>query len=268
MRRGLAGLLFLIAAISLALAAGGWYLQRVAFDTSRSGDLAKVVLEEDDIRNQITSAAATATAERLGVPAADIQAQVDAIAQSDAGAQLMEQIVRDAHAKITGQRVEPVQITGAQLVQLTRNEAVGDLPPAVLPVEEIGALSTARRLLNWAVPVAALVGAVALVLGIVAHPRKADAVFGIGAFCIVAGIGAVLLGYVAPVFVLPTFSDDPWMAAIPAVAEYALPVVVVTAVLLFAGGLALMIGAAAARRRRAWSSPVRVGRYGDQHRWS
>ena len=44
MRRGLAGLLFFIAAVGLALAAGGWYLQRVAFDTARSGDLARVVL--------------------------------------------------------------------------------------------------------------------------------------------------------------------------------------------------------------------------------
>ena len=35
----------------LALAAGGWWLQRVAFDTARSGDLAHVVLRDDAIRN-------------------------------------------------------------------------------------------------------------------------------------------------------------------------------------------------------------------------
>ncbi len=267
-RRGLAGLLFFIAAISLALAASGWYLQRVAFDTARSGDLARVVLRDEAIRNQVASVVADATADRLGVPPADVQAQVAALAHTDAGADLMRQIVSDAHAKLIGARQEPVQITGAQLVQLTRNEAVGDLPPVVLPVEEVGALSTIRRTLDWAVPIAAVVGAVALLLGIVAHPRKADAVFGVGVFCIVAGLASILLGFVVPVLVLPRLDDSTWTPVVAAVARYALPVVVTVAVVLFGGGLGLMIGAAAARRRRAWSAPIAVHRYADQHRWS
>jgi hypothetical protein len=266
-RRGLAGLLFFIAAICLALAAGGWYLQRVAFDTARSGDLARIVLREAEIRAEIATVAGQATAQTLGVPAEQIQAQVDTLAQSDAGADLMRQIVTDAHAKLIGERTAPVEITGAQLVQLTRNEAVGGLPPVVLPVEEVGVLSTIREALRWAVPIAAVVGALALLLGIVAHPRKADAAFGIGTFCILAGIVALGLGFLVPVYLLPVLTDNVWVAAIPAVARYALPVVIVASVVLVAGGLALMIGAAAARRRKAWSSPVPI-RYGDQHRWS
>ena len=155
-----------------------------------------------------------------------------------------------------------------QLVQLTRNEAVGDLPPVTLPVEEVGALSTTRTTLDWAVPIAAITGAVALLLGILAHPRKADAVFGIGMFCILAGVAAILLGYVVPAFVLPMFDESIWTGAIPAIAEHFLPIVIGVAIVLCAGGIALMIGAAAARRRRAWSSPVPVHRYADQHRWS
>ncbi len=267
MRRGLAGLLFFIAAVCLALAAGGWYLQRVAFDTARSGELARVVLRDATIRNEIATVAGQATAQTLGVPVEQVQAEVDSLAQSDAGAALMRQIVTDAHAKLIGERTAPVEITGAQLVQLTRNEAVGGLPPVVLPVEEVGALSTIREALRWAVPVAAIVGAIALLLGIVAHPRKADAVFGIGTFCILAGFVAFGLGYLVPVYAIPHLTDNVWVAAIPALARYALPVVLAASLVLVAGGVALMIAAAASRRRKAWSSPVPI-RYGDQHRWS
>lgn len=268
MRRGMAGLLFFVAAVCLALAAGGWWLQRVAFDTASSGDVADVVLRDADIRNQIATVAADATAATLGVPASDVRAQVDQLAQTTAGSELMRQIVVDSHARLIGVRAEPVQITGQQLVELTRNEAVAGVPPVILPVQEVAVLSTIRTTLDWAVPIAAIAGGVALVLGLIAHPRKADAVFGIGMFCILAAFAAVLLGYVVPVFLLPALNDTTWSSVIPAVAEDSLPIVLAVAVVLGAGGTALMIGAAAARRRRAWSSPVPVHRYADQRRWS
>ena len=72
MRRGLAGLLFFVAAVCLGvLAAGGWWLEHVAFDTATSGDLADVVLRYPDIRNQIATVAADATAATLGLPATE-----------------------------------------------------------------------------------------------------------------------------------------------------------------------------------------------------
>ena len=268
MRRGVAGLLFFVAAVCLAVAGGGWWLQRVAFDTDRSGDLARVVLDDPAIRTEIARTAAQATATTLGLPVEEVQATVDGYAQTDQGAELMRQIISDAHAKLIGERQEPVQITAAQLVELTRNQQVAGLPPIELPVEEVGVLDVIRRALSWVVPIAAIAGGLALLLGLIAHPRKADAVFGIGIFCIVAGILTILLGYVVPAFLLPVLTDNVWVGAIPELAEYALPVVAVVSVVLIGGGLALMIGAAAARRRKLWSSPVAVHRYGDQHRWS
>jgi hypothetical protein len=268
MRRGLAGVLFFVAAVCLALAAGGWWLQRVAFDTDQSADLAAVVLEDAAIRTEIARLTAEATAQTLGVPVAQVQAEVDQRAQTEAGAALARQIIADSHAKLIGLRTEPVQITGAQLVQLTRNEAVGGLPAITLPVEEVGVLSTIRTSLEWAVPIAAIAGAAFLLLGLLAHPRKSDAVFGIGMFCIIAGIVVLLIGYVVPVFLFPVLNDDTWAGVIPAVAADSLPIVLVAAVVLCAGGLVLMFAAAAARRNRSWSSPVPVHRYGDQHRWS
>ena len=261
-------MLFFIAAVALAVAASGWFLQRVAFDTQRSGDLARVVLKDDAIRAQIAATAAQATAATLGVPVEQVQATVDGYARTAEGANLMRQIVSDGHARLIGAREEPVQITAGQLVALTRDERVGGVPPIELPVEEVGVLDTIRRALDWAVPIAAVVGAVALLLGLIAHPRKADAVFGIGMFCIIAGVLTIVLGYVVPVHLFPALTDNVWAPAIPAIAEYALPVVIVVSVVLVAAGLALMIGAASARRRKLWSSPVAINRYGDQHRWS
>ena len=148
MRRGLAGLLFFVAAACLALAAGGWWLERVAFDTTTSGDVADVVLRDPDIRNQIATIAADATAATLGLPAADVRAQVDQLAQTRAGSQLMRQIIVDSHARLIGLRDAPVQITGAQLVELTRNQQVAEIPPVTLPVQEVPVLSTIRVTLH------------------------------------------------------------------------------------------------------------------------
>ena len=75
MRRGLAAVLFFVAAVCLAFAAGGWWLQRVAFDPDQSADVAAVVLEDPDIRTQIATVTAEATAPTLGVPVADVQAR-------------------------------------------------------------------------------------------------------------------------------------------------------------------------------------------------
>jgi len=267
-RRGVAGLLFLVAAVCLAIAGAGWFLQRVAFDTARSGDLADVILDDAGIRAEIAGVTAEATASTLGLPVEQVRAQVDTLAQTKAGAELMRDIVRDAHARLIGARDEPVQITGEQLVELTRDQRAAEVPPVVLPVEQITVLDVSRRTLDWLVPIAAAAGGVALLLGLIAHPRRADAVFGIGAFCILAGVAVVLLGYVLPAHVLPLTSDDTWMAAIPRVARDALPVVLVVAVVLVGGGVALMLGAAAARRRRLWSAPITSYRWGDQQRWS
>ena len=261
-------MLFFVAALCLAFAAGGWWLQHVAFDTDQSADLAAVVLEDPAIRAEIARTTAEATAATLGVPVDDVRAQVDQLAQTPPGAELMRQIVADAHGTLIGARPGPVQITSAQLVELTRDQRVGGLPPVTLPVEEVAVLSAVRTSLDWAVPIAAIAGVVFLLLGLLAHPRKSDAVFGIGMFCVIAGVAVVLIGYVVPVFLFPVFDDDVWAGVIPAVAKDALPIVIAAAVVLCAGGVVMMIGAAAARRNRSWSSPVPVHRYGDQHRWS
>lgn len=270
MRRGLAGLLFFIAAICLALAVGGWWLQRVAFNTTTSADLATVVLEDDSIRDQVGLVIADAAADAIGVSPADLYVVADQVLQSNDPEvrAVLEDVVSDSHARLIGLRAEPVQITGEQIVPLVRDQRAAGLPAVVLPVEEVGVLSTIRTGLDWFVPGAAVAGGLALLIGLIAHPRKSDAVYGIGIFCLVGALAMVLLGYVVPVYLLPTLNDNAWAGVIPAVAEHSLPLVIAAALIMAAIGIALILVSAAARRRRSWSSPVTVSRYTDQRRWS
>ena len=76
-------------------------------------------------------------------------------------------------------------------------------------------LDTIRTVLHWLVPIAAVIGLVAVALGVLTHPERADAIFGIGVFCILAAVLAMVLGYVVPTFLLPVLSDNLWIEVIP-----------------------------------------------------
>jgi len=273
-RRGLAGLFFFVAAILLAIAAGGWWLQRVAFSPSASRDVASEIFDIDSIQDEVVTLVSTATADRLGRPAADIERDLvgwmPALLADPAARDVLADIVSDAHARVIGARDEPVTITGQQMVQLVRKEVVFDVPAVTIPVERVGFLSTIRTALSWVVPIAAIAGFAALVLGVLAHPRKADAIFGIGVFCILAAVLTIVLGYAVPAFALPALDDGDWVDVIPAVAVGELTLVAVMSVVLAVVGVMLVFGSIGFRRKqKGWSSPVRVSRYrGEQRRWS
>ena len=270
MRRGLAGLFFFIAAILLAIAAGGWWLQRVAFDPSTSPDVAREVLKNDDVRNEVATLVAQAAAETVGIPADQLSLTINALTQNPAAADLLTEVIADAHARIIGARDEPTQITGAQMVTIVRDQRVAVLPALTLPIEEIPLLNTIRTTLSWLVPIAGVAGLAALVLGLIAHPRRADAAFGIGVFCILSAVLAMVLGYAVPAFALPALSDNEWIDVVPAAANEQLPLVSILSLVLAAVGVVLIISSVGLRRRKTknWSSPVRVGRYSEQRHWS
>jgi hypothetical protein len=270
MRRGLAGLLFLVAAACLALAAGGWWLQRVAFDTETSAEIADVVLEDDAIRDQVVTIVASAAAGRLGVPESELRSLVDQYVQAGDPAidAVLGQVVADSHARLIGARSEPVQITGAQLVPIVRNEVAYDFPPITIPVQTITALNVIRLGLVWFVPVMAAAGAVALLLALVAHPKPSDAVFGIGLFLLFSAAALLLLGWIVPVYALPEADHGTWVGLIPAVAEHNLPYVFAAAIVLVALALVVMVAATTIGRRRSWRTPVNLSRYNEQRRWS
>jgi hypothetical protein len=271
MRRGLAALLFFIAAVCLALAAGGWWLQRVVFDPRVSADVVDVAMKDAELRGEVARTIANASAATVGVPPLDLRVRIERWLQADDPAirTSLATLLGETQARLIGERDQPVQITGPELVPIVRDERVAVIPPVTLPVERITALNVIRIGLRWFVPVAVIAGAVALLLGLVAHPRRSDAVFGIGLFCLFAAAAALLLGYVLPTFVAPEVSDVVWLNLLPAVARTTLPLVVATAVGLLAAALALMmVSSAIDRRRRSWDKPIAIHRQPDQRRWS
>lgn len=269
MRRGIAGLLFFISAICLALAAGGWWLQRTAFDPAISRDASEQVFEDPGIRSEVVSAiVASPQLAPYGVDAATLDGYIELAGRDEQLRDVLGDVVAQSHARLIGTQDEPVQITGTQLVPLIRNEAVASLPAVTLPVEEVGILSTIRVALGWFVPLVAGLGALALVLGLLTHPRRADAVFGIGVFCVLGAVLTLLLGYAVPAWLLPALFDEVWVAVTPAVASATLPFLVTAAVVLVLVGIGLMLASSNLRRRRSWSTPVTTSRYADQRRWS
>jgi hypothetical protein len=269
-RRGLAGLLFFAAAILLALAAGGWWLQRVAFSPSSSRQVAREVFSDPELRGELATVVAGAAADTVGVPENQLTIQVNSVAANPQAAEFLADIVADAHARMVGAG-GPVQITGQQMVEIVRDQRAASLPAVTLPVETVSVLDTIRTTLRWLVPIAAIAGLVAVVLGILAHPARADAFFGIGVFCILAAVLAMVFGYVVPTFLVPALSDSPWIEVIPAAADDQLRTVAGLSCVLAIVGVVLIITSAGFRRRKtSWSSPVRVNRYGsgEQRRWS
>jgi hypothetical protein len=267
--------LFFVAAILLAIAAGGWWLQRVAFDPATSRGVADVILDEDRLRTEVATLVATAATERVAVPADQLSVQIAGwlplMADDRAAGPVVDEIITQAQQRLIGARDEPVTITGQQMVQLVRNESAFDLPAVELPVQPISWLSTVRQVVTWLVPIAAIAGLVAVVLGIFAHPNRADALFGIGVFCIVAAVLAFLFGYVVPAYAITPLTDEPWAAVIPAVAQSKVELIAGMSVLLALVGSILVFATVGVRRRKTkgWSAPVRRTSYqSEQRQWS
>lgn len=267
MRRSLASLFFVAAALAFGIAAASWWLDATVFDPERSEEIADAVLSDDEIRRQIAIVIADHTAQRLGLPAQDVQALVERVALTDGGGEVLSAIVTQAHGRVIGARDEPVRIGPRLLVQAVRDERVAVLPAVTLPVEEVRPLSIVRESTVWLIPISAATGAVLLVLGLFAHPARHDALFGLGSLLIFVGLMLVLIAYVVPVAVVPALSDSTWTAAVPLIAKENAPVVFLGAGGLVLGGIAVITGATAlGRRRRTWTTPV--NRYYDQRHWS
>ena len=185
----------------------------------------------------------------MGKPANQLSLEVAANTGYPEAAEFLADIVADIHARVIGAG-GPVQITGPQMVNIVRDQNVAELPAVTLPVEEVGILDTMRTVLQWFVPIAAVLGLAAVVLGVLAHPERADAIFGIGVLCILAGVLAMILGYVVPTFLLPLLTDNVWIEVIPAAANNELRTVAVLSCALAIVGVVLILGSAGFRRRK------------------
>jgi hypothetical protein len=190
------------------------------------------------------------------------------VANTNQGASLMADIVADAHAHLIGASDEPVQITSEQLVQIVRDERASAVPTVTLPVPRVAALSAIRQILKWLVPITGGLAVVLIVLGFAAHPEKAELLRSLAFLFFGLALLLVVIGYVVPAFVVPLFSDNVWIDAVPRLARDSLPLLAGMTLLLGGAGLACLAASSASKRRDRWSQPIRRTSYRDERRWS
>src|SRR3954471_269783 len=271
-RRSLAGLLFASAAVLASLALSAFWLQFTAFSPDHTHSAARAVLQDKDIKNEVAQIISNATAAQLrpGDPAAAqaINSIVLQVANTAQGAGLMADIVADAHARLIGARDEPVEITSEDLVAITRDQQAVVVPAITLEVPKVTALSIMREVLKWLIPIAAGLALVFMILGFAAHPEKFEMLQSLGFLLIGMALLLLLIGYVVPAFVIPLFTDNVWIGAMPRLARDSLGLLLGIMLLLIGAGLGCLAAAAASRRRDRWSQPIRRTSYRGERRWS
>jgi hypothetical protein len=271
-RRSVAGLLFGIAFALACIAVSGFLLLRTAFSPQNTFDSADVVLDDSAVRDELVRVVSEATVAQLsgGDPAqaATIEDNIALVADTEPGAAILAEVLRDAHAHLIGQDDSPVQITPQQLVQVVRDERAAALPPITLDVPRVGVLATMDDVLRWLVPVSAIAAIVIFVLCLLAHPEKSALLRTLGFGLVVLAALTIIFGWVVPTAVPPLLDDSPWTHIPPSLATASVGLTLGAALLLAGGGLALLAAAGRMGRSRRWSTPVNTYRYRDERRWS
>jgi hypothetical protein len=272
MERSLAGMLFLVAAIAFALSGGGWWMQRILFTPDDSTPTTAAILAEPDIRREINSVVSFAAAPVIDSSQTDLGTYLETqILSTRPGAAMMGPIIEQCWNRIIGNRDdEEVTITGAQMIQIVRDEHAGDAATITLPLAPIGTLKTTRSAIGWMIPITAGLGLLAMLLGIFTRPERRDVLRGLGEFGLAMAASMVLFGYLIPVHMLTAIDNGTWTHAMPRLAMRTLPVVLGSAVIFGLGGAALILASTSGGKRRQFSTPLSVTRYrgGDNPGWS
>jgi hypothetical protein len=198
----------------------------------------------------------------------NVRARVRAVASTAPGAALLATVVRDAHARLIGERDTPVRITGRQLVDATQMQAAAEVPPITLDVPRIAILAAIDSIIGWLVPLAGIATIALVAIAMATHPDRSALFKTLGLGLLLLALVVLLVAYVVPRFVIPALSTNPW-ANVPArLADNSLTRLIAVELLLVSGGLALLLSTGAMRRRRRWSTPVSTYRYQEERRWS
>lgn len=268
-QRSLSGILFMVAAICLGLAAGLWWMKFSVLSPNDTTGATHAILSDDEIRAEVTTVVTAATAGTLGADQRELAAFVDGIISSRAGAAVTGGLIRDAHARSIGMDPGPVRISGDQMAQIVRDERVAILDPVTLPVPEITVLRMLRNSIGWLTLGMLGIGVISALAGIVVRPERFDIARGLAELAIAIGTSLILFGYLVPVFVLPALNDTTWSTAVSRLALRTLPLVLVTSlVLIGAGGLWWLANRGSGPRRPNWNTSSRSSAYQPIRRWS
>jgi hypothetical protein len=270
MERTLASMLFLVAGVSFSLAAGGWWMQRIVFTPDDTRETAAAILSEPEIRQEINTVVSGASAPVLGVNAPELNTFLeDFVLSTRAGAAVLGPIIKEAHDRIIGNRDdEPVVVTGQQMVDIVRDQHAAEVEDVILPVPVIGTLKTTRTTVGWLIPIAAGIGLLALILGVITRPERRDVLRGLGEFGLAMACSMLVFGYLIPVHLMTAIDNGVWTNAAPRLAMRTLPVVLGSAAIFGLCGTALILASASGGKRRQFSTPLSVSRYrGDAAEW-
>lgn len=264
-------MLFLVAAVAVSIAAGSWWLQRIAFTPDGTRESAAAVLEDADIRVELNTLIVSATAPVIGANPAELGSVLERVVlTSRPGAAEMAPIIERIHRRIIGDSDGQVVLTGADMVPIVRDERAYDAQDVTLPIDEIGVLRNFDGALGWMWLIFGGLGAVAFLLGILARPDRQDAHRFLGEFGIGLAASLVVFGYLIPVHLLTALDNQTWSHAIPRITSRTVPLVFgVAAVLAIGGGALLLYSSVSGGRRQKTSTPLAAARYrgGDNPGW-
>lgn len=260
-------MLFLVAAVALSIAAGAWWLQRVVFTPDATRQTAAAMLKEFDLRQDIITVVVGAsvpyTSREDPIKTAEYLSGVleHQVLTTRPGATVMGPILEQAHQRVIGNRTEQIRITGAQMVEIVRDQRVAEAQPVLLPVPQVGTLSTMRTALGWIIPITAVLGVIAALLGVITRPERRDILRGFGELCLSLAASVGLFGYLIPVHLITAIDNNTWAHIAPRLALRTAPVVAGIVVVLAIAGTVLVLAARSSGGRRQWSTPLSVGRY-------
>lgn len=267
-RRSVGGLILLASGVFFALAISVFWLDRVAFTPEVDTDATFAIMSDEDIRLQLASVIAGATASDLGMSSNDLRDFVVSITGIRDGATEMRQFTADAHARLIGDRDEPVDITPAEQVQITRTERAAVLPAIRLPVEQVTAMKVVASATTWIWLISFGLAVLTLLLGIILRPERGEFAFAFGAGSALTGTLLFVIGYLVPAFVFPSIANDTWMGVFPQLAKHRLPATLIGAIAFIGVGTASILLTGGRRSRRQRSTPLATSRYRDQRSWS
>ena len=268
MRRSLGGLMLIAAAVLVALPIGAWWLQRVAFSPSNDSNVAHSILGDEGIRGQIATIVAGATAPALAESPAALREKIEEIARIPAGAALMSDVVADAHGRLIGTFDGRVSINAQEQVNIVRNELVGEASPITIPVQRVGSMVFLHDWLGWFALGTLVLGVLVAIVSMLLRPERGEGTFALGVFLASTAGALVLFGYLIPLLILPTFSDNPWMGVFPRLANHGRNMTLLLAVGCLVIAALIVFGTGSRRQRRQRSTPLNVGRYRDDSSWS
>jgi hypothetical protein len=209
-RRAIASTLLSLGLLCGALALSAWWVQRTAFDTSNTSDVAEAALQNPGLRGDLARAIADSVAVELNLDHAAVESAAQAALVQPGIATAFSSVLRDIHARLIGEETGPVAIPPDLVVRATGNAAAAQLPPVTVDVPTFDALDTTRQTLHRALPLLVTAAVVLVLLGLLFHPSKPTALRIMGAWLIGASVVELVVAYTLPVLVLPALVDSPY----------------------------------------------------------